>query len=316
MSLDPPSPAATPGATPVATPVDWERQRAFLAVVDTGSLSAAARLLGAAQPTVRRRIEDLETQLGVALFTRSPSGLTPTPLARELAQHARAMAMAAASLARAASAEADAASGAVRITASEVVGMEVLPPILAALREAHPGLVFELALTNRSEDLLRREADIAVRMVRPTQEALVAKRVGNIRLGMHAHKRLLDAWGRPATLDEARRLPLIGYESETIGVRAVKAMGLDLRVEEFAFRTDNDLAQLAAIRAGLGLGICQVGLAVRDPMLERLLPEVFSFDLETFVVTHEDLKDVRRVRLVFDALVAGLTAYARSGNTV
>lgn len=298
------------------TAVDWERQRAFLAVIETGSLSAAARQLGAAQPTVRRRIEDLEAQLGVALFTRSPSGLTPTPVGRDLAQHARAMAMAAASLARAASAEADAASGAVRITASEVVGMEVLPPILARLREAHPGLVFELALTNRSEDLLRREADIAVRMVRPTQEALVAKRVGNITLGMHAHKRVLDAWGRPSTLDEARRLPLIGYESETIGVRAVKALGLDLRVDEFAFRTDNDVAQLAAIRAGLGLGICQVGLARRDPMLERVLPQIFDFGLETFVVTHEDLKDVRRVRLVFDALVAGLTAYAQSGNTV
>lgn len=298
------------------TAVDWERQRAFLAVIETGSLSAAARQLGAAQPTVRRRIEDLEAQLGVALFTRSPSGLTPTPVGRDLVQHARAMAMAAASLARAASAEADAASGAVRITASEVVGMEVLPPILARLREAHPGLVFELALTNRSEDLLRREADIAVRMVRPTQEALVAKRVGNITLGMHAHKRVLDAWGRPATLDEARRLPLIGYESETIGVRAVKALGLDLRVDEFAFRTDNDVAQLAAIRAGLGLGICQVGLARRDPMLERVLPQIFDFGLETFVVTHEDLKDVRRVRLVFDALVAGLTAYAQSGNTV
>ncbi len=296
--------------------VDWERQRAFLAVIDTGSLSAAARQLGAAQPTVRRRIEDLEAQLGVALFTRSPSGLSPTPLGKELSQHARAMAMAAASLARAASAEADAASGAVRITASEVVGMEVLPPMLAALREAHPGLVFELALTNRSEDLLRREADIAVRMVRPTQEALVAKRVGNITLGMHAHKRVLDAWGRPNSLEEARRLPLVGYESETIGVRAVKAMGLDMAPSDFAFRTDNDVAQLAAIRAGLGLGICQVGLAVRDPMLERVLPEVFSFDLETFVVTHEDLKDVRRVRLVFDALVSGLTTYARIGNTV
>ena len=302
-------------SAPPAT-TDWERQRAFLAVIDTGSLSAAARELGAAQPTVRRRIEDLEAQLGVALFTRSPSGLTPTPLGGELAQHARAMAIAAASLARAASAEAGAASGVVRITASEVVGMEVLPPILAQLREAHPGIVLELALTNRSEDLLRREADIAVRMVRPTQEALVAKRVGNITLGMHAHKRVLDAWGRPASLEEARRMPLIGYESETIGVRAVKALGLDLRLDEFAFRTDNDLAQLSAIRAGLGLGICQVGLAARDPLLERVLPEVFSYDLETFVVTHEDLKEVRRVRLVFDALVLGLTSYAKIGNTV
>lgn len=296
--------------------VDWERQRAFLAVMDSGSLSAAARQLGAAQPTVRRRIQDLEAQLGVALFTRSPSGLTPTPTARELAPHARAMALAAASLARAASAEADAASGAVRITASEVVGMEVLPPILAALREAHPGLVFQLALTNRSEDLLRREADIAVRMVRPTQEALVARRVGNITLGMHAHRRVLDAWGRPESLDEARRLPLIGYETETVSVRMVKALGLDLDADAFVFRADSDLAQLAAIRAGMGLGICQVGLAARDPMLERILPEVFSFDMETFVVTHEDLRDVRRVRLTFDALVAGLTAYARTGNTV
>lgn len=296
--------------------IDWERQRAFLAVMDTGSLSAAARQLGAAQPTVRRRIEDLEAQLGVALFTRSPSGLSPTALGKDLAQHARAMALAAASLARAASAEAGAASGVVRITASEVVGLEVLPTILADLRETHPGLVFELALTNRSEDLLRREADIAVRMVRPTQEALVAKRVGNISLGMFAHKRVLDAWGRPTTLDEARRMPLIGYESETISVRAVKAMGLDLRVEDFAFRTDSDVAQLAAIRAGLGLGICQLGLAARDPMLERVMAETFAFDLETFVVTHEDLKDVRRVRLAFDALVEGLTRYARIGNIV
>ena len=306
MSLDP----------PIA--VDWERHRAFLAVVETGSLSAAARQLGAAQPTVRRRIEDLEAQLGVALFTRSPSGLTPTALGKDLAQHARAMALAAASLARAASAEAGAASGVVRITASEVIGMEVLPSMLAELREAHPGLVFELALTNRSEDLLRREADIAIRMVRPTQDALVAKRIGAISLGMHAHKRVLDAWGRPTTMEEARRMPLIGYESETIGVRAVKAMGLglDLRVEDFSFRTDNDVAQLAAIRAGLGLGICQVGLAARDPMLERVMADLLSIDLETFVVTHEDLKDVRRVRLVFDALVEGLTRYARIGNTV
>ncbi len=298
------------------TATDWERQRAFLAVIDTGSLSAAARQLGAAQPTVRRRIEDLEVQLGVALFTRSPSGLSPTALGKDLAQHARAMALAAASLARAASAEAGAASGVVRITASEVIGLEVLPAMLATLRETHPGLVFELALTNRSEDLLRREADIAVRMVRPTQEALVAKRIGNVSLGMFAHKRVLDAWGWPTTMDEARRMPLIGYESETISVRAVRAMGLDLRIEDFAFRTDSDVAQLAAIRAGLGLGICQVGLAARDPLLERVMAETFAFDLETFVVTHEDLKDVRRVRLVFDALVEGLTRYAQVGNIV
>jgi DNA-binding transcriptional LysR family regulator len=297
---------------PLTDPTDWERQRAFLAVLREGSLSGAARALGAAQPTVRRRVEDLERQMGVALFTRSPSGLTPTALARELSAHVEAMAAAAASFARAASAEAGATTGAVRITASEVVGVEVLPPMLAALQADYPGLVIELSLSNRSEDLLRREADIAIRMTRPMQEALVARRVGAIALGFHGHSRLLDAWGRPDTLEAAKTLPLIGYETETIGVRAVKALGLDLRREDFAFRADSDLAQLAAIRAGVGVGICQMALAARDPMLERVLPG-FSFDLETFVVTHEDLREVRRVRLVFDALVEGLTAYARGG---
>ncbi|MBU4434543.1 MAG: LysR family transcriptional regulator, partial [Alphaproteobacteria bacterium] len=281
---------------PPTDPIDWERQRAFLAVLREGSLSGAARMLGAAQPTVRRRVEDLERQMGVALFTRSPAGLTPTALARELSAHVEAMAAAAASFARAASGAAGSTAGAVRISASEVVGVEVLPPMLAALQTAYPGLVIELSLSNRSEDLLRREADIAVRMTRPLQDALVARRVGAIPLGFHAHRRLLDALGRPASLEAAKALPLIGYESETMGVRAVKALGLDLRREDFAFRTDSDLAQLAAIRAGVGVGICQLGLAARDPMLERVLPD-FTFDLETFVVTHEDLRDVRRVRL-------------------
>lgn len=291
---------------------DWERHRAFLAVLREGSLSGAARSLGVAQPTVRRRIEDLERQLGVALFTRSPGGLTPTDLARELSGPVAAMAAAAAAFARTASAQADAAAGTVRITASEVIGMEVLPAILARTRDAHPGLVFEVALTNRTEDLLRRESDIAVRMVRPTQEALVARRVGDIKLGLHAHKRLLDRWGRPSTLAEARAMPLVGFETETASVRAIRAMsGVELRPEDFVFRADSDLAQLAAIRAGLGIGICQVGLAARDPMLERVVPEL-SINLETFVVTHEDLREVRRVRIVFDALAKGLAAYARS----
>ena len=298
---------------PAAGTIDWEHQRAFLAVLREGSLSSAARMLGAAQPTVRRRIEDLERQLGVALFTRSPTGLTPTALARDLAAPAEAMAAAAASFVRTASADASTAAGTVRITASEVIGMEVLPPILARIGKAHPGLIFELALTNRAEDLLRREADIAVRMVRPVQEALVAKRIGNITLGLHGRKDLLDAWGRPASLEEARSLPLVGFETETAGVRAIKAAsGVDLGPEDFAFRADSDLAQLAAIRAGIGLGFCQLGLAARDPLLERILPDL-TINLETFVVTHEDLRDVRRVRLVFDALVEDLTAYARSG---
>jgi DNA-binding transcriptional LysR family regulator len=291
---------------------DWERQRAFLAVMREGSLSAAARALGVAQPTVRRRIEDLEQDHGVALFTRSPSGLLPTPIAFDLAAHAEAMAHAADSFTRAASAEAASASGTVRITASEVVGVEVLPAILASLRNRHPELEIELGLNNRSEDLLGREADIAVRMIRPVQAALVARHVGAIRLGLHATQGYLDAQGTPAGLADLPRFALIGFETETIGVRTVRDLGLSFRRDDFAFRTDSDLGQLAAIRAGIGIGVCHAGLAKRDPNLVRVLPDVVDIPLDTWVVMHEDLRNVQRVRLLFDALHEGLSAYSRS----
>src|SRR5262249_40431219 len=161
-------------------------QRAFLAVLRHGSLSAAARALDVAQPTVRRRLEALEQSLGQALFTRSPSGLSPTAAALTLGPHAEAMAAAAAAFERASSADAGAVAGTVRITASEMVGGEVLPGILAALLEQHPELRLEIQLSNLTQDLLRQEADIAVRMVRPVQSALVSKRVGTVKLGLFA----------------------------------------------------------------------------------------------------------------------------------
>lgn len=297
---------------PSTPPSDWERQRAFLAVLEEGSLSGAARRLRLAQPTVRRRIEELEAELGAALFTRSPAGLTPTVMAEGLADHARAMEIAAEAFARAASADSDAATGMVRVTASEVIGIEVLPPLIAELQADHPGLVIALGLNNRSEDLMRREADIAVRMVRPTQAALLAKRVGAIGLGLHAHRRVLAAHGEPSDLRDLRRFPAIGFEHETISVQQLRGLGFAMRREDFAFRTDSDLGQLAAIRAGCGVGVCQNGLGARDPNLVRLLPEAFAFDMETWIVTHEDLRNVRRIRLVFDKLVEGLTAYAAS----
>lgn len=276
-----------------------------------GSLSGASRALKVAQPTVRRRIDDLEREHGVVLFTRSAAGLLPTPIAREMAPHVEAMANAAESFVRAASAEAGSAAGTVRITASDVVGVEVLPPILADLREKHSALVIELGLTDRKEDLLGREADIAVRMVRPQQSALVAKRVGAIHLGLHAHRRFLERDGAPTSLQDLKRFALVGFESETVGIR-MRSMGMSFDRDEFAFRTDNNLGQLAAIRAGIGIGVCQVGIARRDPDLIRLLPEAFNIELDTWVVTHEDLRHVHRVRMVYDALVEGLTAYTQA----
>ncbi len=287
--------------------IDWEQQRAFLAVLEEGSLSAAARRLGLAQPTVRARIEALEAALGTPLFTRAPSGLLPTERAEALRESARAMALASDAFVRTASAEPGAVAGTVRITASDVIAVEVLPPILAALTAAHPRLAIELSASNRNEDMLRRESDIAVRMVRPAQEALVARRVGAARLGLHAHSDYLAGRSAPRTLEALRGHCLIGPASDGPILQAVQRLGFDFTLPDFAFRSDSDLAYLAAIRAGAGIGICQVPLGHRYGFTR--LVESFAFDLETWVVCHEDLRAVPRVRVVFDALVAGLRDY-------
>ncbi|OHC45410.1 MAG: LysR family transcriptional regulator [Rhodanobacter sp. RIFOXYA1_FULL_67_6] len=287
----------------------WDLYRSFLAVMREGSLSAAARALGMTQPSLGRHMRQLETDLGVALFARSPQGLTPTENAHELVPHAQAMAAASAALRRAASASNHEIRGVVRITCSEVVGAEVLPPMLAAFRRQHPGIVIELSLSNQSEDLLRKDADIAVRMLRPAQTALVARRIGAIPLGLHAHRSYLKTYGRPRALADLQQHALIGFDRETPALRALRSR-LPFSREDFALRTDNDLAQLAAIRAGFGIGVCQCPIARRDRQLVHLLPDEFALELDTWLVMHEDLRTSRRVRLLYDHLAQALGAYA------
>lgn len=287
--------------------IDWEQQRAFLAVLETGSLSGAARRLNLAQPTVRTRILALEATLGTPLFTRSPGGLTATERGLALHEHARAMAHASDAFVRTASAAPDEIAGTVRVTASEVIAVEALPPILAALARDHPRLTIELSPSNRNEDVLRRESDVAVRMVPPRQEALVARRIGMVPLGVHAHPDYLADRSPPTSVADLPEHRVIGPERDSPILRAVQAAGFPIRLGDLSFRSDSDHAQLAAIRAGLGIGICQVPIGTRDGLV-RLLPD-FQFDLETWVVCHEDLRDLARIRTVFDALVTGLQAY-------
>jgi DNA-binding transcriptional LysR family regulator len=273
-----------------------------------GSLSAAAREEGLTQPTVGRHVDALELALGVALFTRSQTGLTPTEAALELQPYAESLEATAAALVRAAVGRAG-THGTVRITASEVVGAEVLPPILTQLHAAHPEIALEVVLSNRTEDLLQREADIAVRMVRPTQQTLLARHVGDIEIGLHARRDYLERHGVPSTVAELRRHALIGFDHETAFIRSVRAQGFPVERGMFAFRSDSDLAQLAAVRAGFGIGVCQVGLARRSADLVRVMAKSFLFKLEVWIVMHSDLRSSARCRVVADALAAGLTAY-------
>lgn len=289
----------------------WDLYRSFLAVLRDGSLSAAARTLGLTQPTIGRHVDALEEVVGTQLFVRSRHGLAPTDAALELRPHAEAMASTAAALLRAASGAGGKVAGTVRIAASEVIGVEVLPPILAGLGQRHPGVVLELALSNDVADLLRRDADIAIRMVEPRQQALVATRVGTIRVGLHAHRRYLRRAGTPRTFEELGGHALIGFDRESAAIRGVQKLIPVLKRGLFTLRADSDLAQLAAIRAGYGIGACQTALAARSRHLMRVLPEAFEFGIDTSVVMHEDLRGNGACRAVYDALVAGLKAYVR-----
>lgn len=289
----------------------WDHYRSLLAVLDEGSLSAAARKLGLTQPTIGRHVEALEAELGAPLFTRSGAGLAPTETALALRPHAEAMAAAAEALVRTASGEADQVRGAIRITASDVVSVEVLPPMLTGFHEAWPNVTIELAPSNREEDLLRRDADIAVRMFRPTQGALVARRIGDVQLKLYAHRRYIEAHGVPASLEEAAR-SAIGFDRDIQIQRYLAERQIPLARENFAFRTDSDLAGLAALRAGFGVGGCQAPIARRDPDLIPVLESEFRADMEFWVAMHEDLKSSRRMRLMFDWLVEGLGDYVRS----
>lgn len=297
----------------------WDFYRTFLAVLRLGSLSAAARELGLTQPTVGRHIDALEQAVGYQLFTRSQQGLLPTDPALALKPYAENLAATTAAMQRLASGEFGAIRGTVRISASDVVGVEVLPPILAALQDEHPGLELELSLSDSLEDLLKREADIAVRMTSPAQEALVARHIGDIPLGLYAHRRYLERYGTPENAEGLLAHRLIGFDRRSAFVRAAadrirtSAPAFpDLERIRWSYRADSNLAQLAAIRAGAGIGICQVGIARRDPDLVRVLPDIFQLPLDTWVAMHENLKSSPRWRVTFDALVKGLLKYARN----
>lgn len=299
-------------ASKTKTEPGWELYRTFLEVTRDGSLSGAARKLDLTQPTVGRHIDALEASLRLSLFSRSPQGLKATPAALELVSHAEAMAAASAALQRTASGGASADRGTVRLTASEMVGCEVLPPMLARFRDAHPGITLELALSNRNEDLLRREADIAVRMVRPRQKSLVARHIGKSPVGLFAHPRYVERYGLPKTAADLETHCVIGFDRDAQPFRSLGTMPRQIAREMFGFRSDSDLAQFSALKSGVGIGGCQYGIARRHPELVPVLARMIRFELDVWVVMHEDMRATGRVRLLFNHLASELTAFLRT----
>jgi len=284
-----------------AMQIDWRLWTTFLAVIDKQSLSGAARYLSMTQPTIGRHIDTLETALGATLFTRSKAGLSPTELARTLLPNVRLMANTAAALTRQAANTAHKTPGIVRITANEIVGTELLPNALTEFRQFNSQIQLEINITNALLNLPQRSADIAIRMTRPTQDKLVAKKIRDAHLGLYASPVYIERRGAPKHTEQLFAHDLIGYDKDQYRLEGLKIANRALMPKDFSIRCDNDVAQLAALRAGLGIGMSHAKIAKRDGLIPVLASEI-SIILPVWLVMHEDLKSDPNVRAVFDHL--------------
>jgi len=285
---------------------DWNLVRSFLAALDHGSLLGAARALGASQPTLGRRIAELEAQLGTVLFERTGRGLLPTPMALRLAEAARAMEGSAHQLARGASGADQDGGGTVRLSASQPVACFLLPPLLAQMRLALPDVQVELVASNAVSNLLRREADIALRMVQPDQASLVARRIAKVTLGAYAHRDYLRRRGTPRQPLDLLAHELVGSDRNEDILKGAAAFGVPLTREHFAFRTDDLIAYWGAVRAGLGVGFVADYLAATDPQVVPLLPMLKIPPLPIWLTVHREIRASRRIRAVYDFLAQAL----------
>lgn len=291
--------------------MDWNHIKALLAVLDAGSLSAAARQLGLAQPTLGRQITALERSLGVTLFERTGRTLLPTEAARQLGAHAREMGQAAGRLMLAATAQSEAIEGQVRVAASDAVAAHVLPPVLRHLRQVAPGITVDVVASNSISDLARREADIAIRHVRPTEPELIGRRMPDDHAGLFATGAYLESIGRPQTGAElAERAEFIGFldfggEANRLLAAELTARGVPLTATQFARSTEGAVAW-EWVRRGLGVGVMQLAVAAATPDVEPVLPELVQIPLPVWLVTHREVRTSRRIRLVFDVLAEAL----------
>jgi DNA-binding transcriptional LysR family regulator len=281
---------------------DWNQARAFLATAEEGSLSAAARALGQTQPTLGRQVSALEEDLGVTLFERVGRSLSLTQSGLELLDHFRAMGDAASRISLTASGQSQAIEGHVRITATNVMATYYLPAMLKQLREIAPEIEIDVVASNEVRDLTRREADIAIRHVRPEQPDLIAKLVGETSAHFYASTEYLDKHGRPETASDFSDAYFIGFEHPERLLATFDALGLSLTKRNFKLTTASGTMAIELVKHGLGIGVLGREIAALTPGIEPVLPELDPIPVPIWLVTHRELHTSRRIRLVFDLL--------------
>lgn len=287
---------------------DWNQARAFLATVEEGSLSAAARALGLTQPTLGRQVAALEEELGVTLFERSGRQLLATPAALELADHVRAMGEAATRISLVASGQSTSVAGRVRISASEMYAAVVLPGFVRAMRAREPGIVVEIVATNALSDLRRREADIAIRNAEPTDPDMIARRLSDQKGGLFATPELIAAHGPFREVRDLAGAPFVGFGDDSQMLEALQKRQVPVTEADIVTRSDSHLVHWELARAGVGIGLNSWLVGAATEGMERVLADRLSFEFPVWLVAPRELKTSARVRLVYDALAEHLSA--------
>jgi DNA-binding transcriptional LysR family regulator len=282
--------------------MDWNLIKTFLAVAEQQTLLAAAQALGLSQPTVGRHIDELEAATGLTLFVRGRRGMALTEAGLSLLEDARGMAREADHFMLRVSGRANDVSGPVRISASDIVATYLLPPLLVALKNEEPGIDIELVPSNTVANLLARDADIAVRMVRPVQNDLIAVKVNNFAIGTHAHETYLARHGEPQSVEDFSRHRLVGYDRDMQILNAMKAMGIPGDRSLFTFRTDDQVTYWELVKAGAGIGFGSLWLGRQTPGVRRIVPELQIPALPMWLASHQELRTSLKIRRVMDFL--------------
>jgi len=285
-----------------AVSFDWNQVRAFLATVEEGSLSKAAKSLGQTQPTLGRQVSALEESLGVTLFERVGRSLVLSESGLALLEHVQLMGEAANRISLAASGQSQAIEGVVRITASDATCSYILPDVIPLIQAAAPNIEVEIISSNDIRDLLRREADISLRHARPTQPDLVAKVIFETTAHVYGTQSYFEKHGRPKTIDELSKAQFVGLEHSTRLLQPMASMGLNLTAKNFKLVANTSVAGWEMVKRGLGLGLMSVNVAQLTPEIEMVLPDLPPAPVQTWLVTHRELHTSRKIRLVFDIL--------------
>lgn len=288
------------------TPQDWSLIQSFLAVAETGSLSAAARALGRSQPTLGRQIQTLEQTLGAQLFDRHARGLKLSETGNNLLPLARQVHQAMNEIALTAAGQSQQLEGSVRITASVLTSHYVLPAIFAAIREAEPAIQLDLIPSDTTENLLFREADIAIRMYRPTQLDIVTRHIVDVEMGAFAARSYLDRKGHPQNADDILNHDIVGYDSNDLIVRTMRDMGWPITRDSFAVRCDNQATYWELVRMGCGIGFSQAAIGRAEPLVEELYLGIEIPKLPIWLAAHQAMRQTPRIRRVWDLLAEGL----------